>query len=45
MNNINSFVGFSRQKGHKALVFTDHSLYTAFVGGQMLMIIFDFFAK
>jgi len=31
MNNLNYFVGFSRQKANKALAISGHSLDTAFV--------------
>jgi hypothetical protein len=33
MNNLDYLVGFSRQKGHKTLAITGHSLDTAYLTG------------
>jgi hypothetical protein len=38
MNNLSYFVVLSRQKGQKILAFPGHSLHTAFVDGQMLIV-------
>jgi len=34
MNNLDYLVGFSRQKEHKSLAITGHSLFTAFVDAK-----------
>jgi hypothetical protein len=36
MNNLDYLVVFSRQKANKALAFSGHSLYTAYLTGKLL---------